>query len=166
MRKTAQILSSLAIIPLFCGCAMFQKQPAEVQLANYQKILTSATQIGAMVDLRGNPGHRPAYEIALQAVESLRINGNYDSAKLMAALEKLPIKEFKGTSGAWQLTAGDIVLAWDAITTLFISPDKTPPWVKATLDGVSAGLTRALAASPTELNTATRKVTVPVPISK
>ena len=166
MRNTAKILSSLAIIPLFCGCAMFQKQPAEVQLANYQKILTSATQIGVMVDLRGNPGHRSAYEVAFQAVESLRLNGNYDAIKLMAALEKLPIKEFKGTSGAWQLTAGDIVLAWDAITTLFICPDKTPPWVKATLDGVSAGISRGLAASPSELTAATRKVTVPVPIVK
>lgn len=161
MRRILQTAALTIAVAFLTGCA-FLKAPSEKQLATYQAVTTEAIYVGSTIDMQQKPEHRPIYMTVDQLLGTLQGLGNYDQVKLMQALSQLPIKEFKGESGAFYIR--ETLFAWSVLTGIFYDEGTTPVWVKATIDGVKAGLDKSLAESPAAAaKLAARTVTVAPP---
>lgn len=133
----------LSVALLFgTGCASTTPQQ---RIALGSLIAGNAAKIGAAYDLGVNPGHRGAYVAGVLALDALLKNGDYTAAKLQAALQQLPIKEFQGDSGTLIVSA--TVLAYDIASQLYFDPQSAPA-VQAFAQAIRDGLQAALDAPP------------------
>ena len=118
----------------------------------------NAAEIGAGLDLKDNPSHRPLYAAAKGALDALVRDGKWDAVKFQQALRLLPVGAFQGNLGL--LIAGTIVQVYDAATGELLLVESAPALAKV-ITSVRDGLERALAASPAVKTRAVQPVIVP-----
>jgi hypothetical protein len=121
------------------GCA---NPPTAKQLANIKNISRGAGELGTLYALRGDSSLRPAFEAVEQELGRLMEASDYDYAKFVAALQKLPVSELRGEFGAVLISNG--VLVFDLLAGLFWGPEK-PLAVAASMEGLREGIRAALA---------------------
>lgn len=144
MKQLRLVSAALLLVMFMVGC---KTAPTDTQKIAFAAALAkSAVVMGVGYDLQANPEHRVAYEVAEQSLNMLLKNGNYDAAKLAAALQSLPVKELKGTQGA--LIISGAVSVFELATSTFFDPSSSQA-VFAVGTAVRDGLATALATTPT-----------------
>jgi len=133
--------SSLFIVPLLLGCKTISN-PALLDFVAARA--GQAVKIAVLADLKSNPGHAPAYGAAVQALDGLLRSTNYSSAAFKEILAQLPIKEFRGDTGALVIEGG--LLIFDLVTMFAFDPQSQPALLAVMLQ-VRDGLIEALVQS-------------------
>lgn len=136
--RAANAVAALALIALLgTGCASggggFQAADAEV-------IAETAAATGSAIYLAAHPEKRPEFETAHAALGRLIRSTNVTSSDVIAALQKLPLKEFEGEKGTV------MVAAVGAVTGLLVNRVEIKnDWAAAVARGLYNGLGATLA---------------------
>jgi len=146
LRKLTPFLCAL---PLLLGCKTLS-DPALIQFVADRA--GQAAHVAVLVDLKTYPTHAPAYAAAVQALDGLMQSPNYSSAELKAILAKLPIKEFRGDTGALILEGG--LMVFDLVT-MFGYHIQSQPAILAVMLSVRNGINDALPPTADSVITAT-----------
>jgi hypothetical protein len=146
MKQITSLLITIGLAAFCCGCKTTTSQQ---QIATASALAYEAAYVGTALDLSAHPEHRKGFELGLVALSGLLKSTNYTSAELVAALNKLPLKELQGENGA--IVIGAIVSVFDLARNLWIDTADQPAWVAAVGGSIERGIRDALSLAPSKL---------------
>lgn len=132
MKTIASILIALC---LFTGCATNRTQNQRV--ASAAKV---AAYVGTYEFLRDNPGARPHFVVARDALLTIEQSDHVDLATLLAIINQLPVKELRSDRAVLIITSATILLSDYAGALPVEQLDELKPIAKAIREGIDLGL--------------------------
>ena len=133
----------IVLLPLY-GCKTVDGKRT-VDSDRVALVLGQAAKLGTRYYLNSHPGSAPSFQLALNAVNGLIDQANYDPAAFADALSKLPINELNGPNGS--LYVSTAIVVWDQVAQL-AEPVTQKELVKKSLFAVRDGIQSALSAIP------------------
>lgn len=138
----------MAVVLALCpGCAQleaFSKSPNGQRLAI---IAGLAVEVGTSVYLDMHPEHRPAFALAIQALEAMRLAGGTNETAFTTLLSSLPTSTFEGPLGDFYVSKKMVV--WDGETKKAsnVPQGSTMPVMRSVMAGLRRGVVTRLEAS-------------------
>lgn len=130
---------SLAIVPNF-GCATgtgsILTSPSTMAM-----VAKDAAYLGAIDRIQNHPDEREVFHIVDDALLSLIDSKDYNPEHFKQALQKLNVREFKGTKGT--MVVSSAIVLWDLYSRPIASMDDGK-YIKPVLEAVEEGIAGAL----------------------
>jgi hypothetical protein len=133
--KILSIVLTLAAIIGLTGCASTKPQTR----ARLVTVAQLAAFDGTKLTLIHHPEYRAGFELAAQELRTME-EGNIDALLLVEIINRLPVKELRGQTGALIVENASIILTSEIGATPLEKLNDLKPYVSAIRQGIERGL--------------------------